>query len=570
MKLTEVSIHGFGRFYRRTFFFQDGIHILYGPNEAGKSTLHTFIGCMLFGLERGRGKAARNDLYSRYLPWDHDAAYGGSLAFESGDEPCLLERSFRSGHRECYLTRPLSGRCLCPDNSLPESCYEGLTESLYYDTISIRQLSAAAGDSLAAELGRRLSGMYQSGSDHIDYHAAMAWLKSERKRQEAVLDSSLEKRILNLRQELSCQSALLNEYSGPSPAEEKAMLEEQADLCIEQLARGSRSESCCPEEDSSIGSQPPSRPFWAFLFRRLLPAALLFLLAAGLWQAGTRLPGAFAGPAAAVTGILALLVLLLPPRRRSGPSDWPLDSEEDARPDDLRQDENEPEEPMSSQRRLKSLQKRIREVSRLEWEQEQLLERIRSMEEDLEILAVQNTAQNEIRLELQAIALAMTTLQAASEQMKTSLGPHLNEAMSFILCGLTGGAYDSVYVDDHLNISVRAGSRTVPLESLSRGTIEQIWLSLRLAVIDLVFPLGGMPLLLDDCFLAYDDERLAHTLMWLAENYSGQIFIFTCQKREASLLMKERIPFAFTDISETPERQPAAHSPLSPAPSPRI
>ena len=46
----------------------DGINIIYGKNEAGKSTLHTFIRGMLFGIERGRGRAAKNDLYTKYEP----------------------------------------------------------------------------------------------------------------------------------------------------------------------------------------------------------------------------------------------------------------------------------------------------------------------------------------------------------------------------------------------------------------------------------------------------------------------------------------------------------------------
>ena len=120
--------------------------------------------------------------------------------------------------------------------------------------------------------------------------------------------------------------------------------------------------------------------------------------------------------------------------------------------------------------------------------------------------------------------------------------------MSEILCGLTGGAYRQVYVNDNLEITVQTAGRTVPLDALSRGTIEQIWLALRLAAIDIAFPQGGMPLLLDDCFLAYDDDRLIHTLGWLAENYSGQVFLFTCQKREAALLQKERIPFTLISL----------------------
>ena len=44
-----------------------------------------------------------------------------------------------------------------------------------------------------------------------------------------------------------------------------------------------------------------------------------------------------------------------------------------------------------------------------------------------------------------------------------------------------------------------------------------------------------MPVILDDTFVYYDDERLKHTLAWLAEN-KKQVLIFTCQKREIQLL----------------------------------
>ena len=68
MKLLELHINGFGKIHDRTISFSDGINVIYGRNEAGKSTLHTFIRGMLFGMERGRGRAARNDLYSKYEP----------------------------------------------------------------------------------------------------------------------------------------------------------------------------------------------------------------------------------------------------------------------------------------------------------------------------------------------------------------------------------------------------------------------------------------------------------------------------------------------------------------------
>jgi uncharacterized protein YhaN len=225
----------------------------------------------------------------------------------------------------------------------------------------------------------------------------------------------------------------------------------------------------------------------------------------------------------------------------------------------LEKDDNDPRA-QRLRMRMQALQQEYEAVCRQEWDHDHLLEQAQALEDELEQLSLRQEQENQIRLEIQSIALAASTLQKISGQMQDDIGPYLGPEMSRILAGLTDGAYTEVLVDGQLHVSVRgyypadtssfsdsgcttATSRVVPLESLSRGTIEQVYLAMRLAVIELLFPQGGMPLILDDCFLTYDDDRLAATLSWLAENYSGQVLIFTCQKREAALLHKEQIPF---------------------------
>ena len=51
MKILDIYINGFGKFHGRNLSFEDGLNIVYGKNEAGKSTIHTFIRGMLFGIE---------------------------------------------------------------------------------------------------------------------------------------------------------------------------------------------------------------------------------------------------------------------------------------------------------------------------------------------------------------------------------------------------------------------------------------------------------------------------------------------------------------------------------------
>ena len=68
MKLLELHINGFGKIHDRTISFSDGINVIYGRNEAGKSTLHTFIRGMLFGMEWDLRGLAASGAGGRGLP----------------------------------------------------------------------------------------------------------------------------------------------------------------------------------------------------------------------------------------------------------------------------------------------------------------------------------------------------------------------------------------------------------------------------------------------------------------------------------------------------------------------
>jgi len=95
MKILSLHIDGFGKLNDLDLSFEDGLNVLYGKNEAGKSTLHTFIRGMLFGIERQRGRASKNDTYSRFEPWSGTGAYQGWLRLESQGE--ILNADFKKG-----------------------------------------------------------------------------------------------------------------------------------------------------------------------------------------------------------------------------------------------------------------------------------------------------------------------------------------------------------------------------------------------------------------------------------------------------------------------------------------
>ena len=82
MKIKSVRMKHFGKFSDKEIEFRDGLNIIEGENEAGKSTLHVFIRGMLFGIEKTRGRTGKSDIYGHYLPWDTPGAYQGSLDIE--------------------------------------------------------------------------------------------------------------------------------------------------------------------------------------------------------------------------------------------------------------------------------------------------------------------------------------------------------------------------------------------------------------------------------------------------------------------------------------------------------
>ena len=71
MKIQKLELRHFGKFRGRTILLGDGIQLLGGENEAGKTTVHTFIKSMLFGMERGRGRAVRALGRGRFLRGSH-------------------------------------------------------------------------------------------------------------------------------------------------------------------------------------------------------------------------------------------------------------------------------------------------------------------------------------------------------------------------------------------------------------------------------------------------------------------------------------------------------------------
>lgn len=77
-------------------------------------------------------------------------------------------------------------------------------------------------------------------------------------------------------------------------------------------------------------------------------------------------------------------------------------------------------------------------------------------------------------------------------------------------------------IDENLNVFMNTPTKLVPIDQVSSGTMDQIYLALRLAAAKLIQDgKQEMPLIFDDSFVLYDDERLRTALKWLAASCQG-------------------------------------------------
>ena len=169
MRFLDLYISGFGKFHDTAVSFEDGLNVIYGKNEAGKSTIHTFIRGMLFGIERQRGRAARNDIYSKYEPWENSGTYEGQLRLESDDGTIYrIERSFQKNKKEFSVSNETTGRVEPDGRAVLQEILGGMSETMYNNTISISQLKSATDEGMVSELKNYIANMntWQYGAQY--------------------------------------------------------------------------------------------------------------------------------------------------------------------------------------------------------------------------------------------------------------------------------------------------------------------------------------------------------------------------------------------------------------------
>ncbi|MCC8106934.1 MAG: AAA family ATPase [Clostridiales bacterium] len=541
MEIQELLIGKYGKFSDYRMTFRPGVNIIYGGNETGKTTIHSYIKAMLFGLNRGRGRAARMDEYQIRQPWDSPGAFYGSMRIMEDGEIYRIDRRFERGGKPLGLvceTRNLESEH--PQEDL-ETLLGGMSETAFINSVFIPQLHCETDEALAQELRRYMLNSDSSMDGEIDVTRALQSLRKKKKQleqQQKKEEEELEKKIAQkqekadaLHRELDFLQQQATYYSG-----------EMIDRQESPAARG-RDGEAQREEESDRSVSP-----W---MRRLLCA--MMVIAGALTMGGAFLTeGAtlriFLGVMTALFWVMAFGVHFLFASEAGERSDGDMSAADKDYSGTGYHAEDRPGCPPELQKDIKSRRESLR---KLEEELEKLYQQHAAWQSGNSVASSgsyhsgMNAAAEvpDLQMEIRALTLAIDRICEISDRIYQANGGRLNEIASEILEQITCGRYNRIVMDDAAEVRIHTPSRVLGLSQVSSGTMQQIYFALRMAAGEMFMEntsnphRTSLPVLLDETFAMYDDRRLEETLRWLKKS-GRQVILFTCQSREREILKK--------------------------------
>ena len=664
MILEKLYIDGFGKFSDYSLNFSPSIQILYGENEAGKSTIHAFIQAMLYGIPKG---ASKKEVFFQYRPFSKALGFGGSLTFSHQGKSYCVQRDFLQGG-EAHITILPQGEKLFEGESFLQDLLSPFSLESFKNTVSIRQLKSSTEREMVYELQAMLSNFQESGNVELNPQAALDYLEQEEAKltekmipdatkrysgllgevknthrslslleaeeaqfseekslkgldpKEAMIEATnreetageeffeknssvvknciLQEESLELQQKVAEIEETREEWNRLSSLLEKEGLSNKEELLLEQekMLQYLSHE----QEEKELGKSSiflyPLFCFFALCFAVLTTLSFLYAYTS---VALPRFPFFSMGFSAYLypffCAFLLFLLLALSQRRIfTQQQRWVKQEKrefeeilakrnistflqfQNSSKEELREEGSsytqakvlqyyntllekwgEKEELEKSLALLEEsyqkeknlwLETSYKEKQKEQWEE--LLRQYGILQNKADLIRPSLEENEKLQEKREALLEAKERIRQIAGEIRKSFAFHLNEDCGKALSEITGGRYDSLWIDEQLHIYVNAKEGFFPLEQASTGTIDQLYLALRLSMALLLQRENRdlLPLLFDDSFAMYDEKRLAASIGYLKKAYPAQILLFTCHHREEKILKELGIPFEQAEL----------------------
>ena len=626
MNIRKIKINGFGKLEKKEIQFDKRINVIYGKNEAGKSTLLKFMSSCLYGISKNKNGETISD-YEKYRPW-HNYDYSGKIEYQMDDRHIYdVYRDFNKKNPSIYddngedISNSFTKNKTNGIDFFAEQT--GIEKELYLNTAIIQQEKIRLKSNIQNDVINRISNLVNTGDDVISYKETINKIKSEQL--ELIgSDRTTQKPINRLNSKIDYllkEKQKLEKYKNSFISSETKLneLEIQYEkekrkyfllkLEKENFDKNQKIESELEllnqnkneiennikalnkkEHESSNNKKGSKLKIFDIVLSIILVIAMILIW---IFSDNRVMNFAFS----AISGLIILVIIIkdinsyiktekqikevniyntnlmteqnfLKENLDNIVQKFNIKAEEyDCQ---LEEQFNKLKELCQSREELEyvkkihdfSLEEIIDELENKSSEIYEMDVSIRLLNQDMEnsnqkieqLLQLEEELYNlqEEKRELKELnniyELTKECIEEAYEDTKRNLSPLYKENMSNILMKMSNNKYSRVEINDETILVENENGELVPISLLSTGTIDQIYLALRLSVINEVTE-ENLPIFFDETFSYFDDERLENFIKYTYFNYKDkQIFIFTCSKRECSILDKLQIDYNFVNI----------------------
>ena len=606
MKIKNLKINGFGKLKDKDINLEDGINVIYGENEAGKSTLLKFITSMFYGLSKNKNGGTMPEV-ERYEPWNNEE-FSGRISYElDNNETYEVYREFRKKNPKIFdkNLEDVSKQFNIDKTKGNEFFYEqvGLEEEIFTSSIITKQAEVKLDEKMQNTLIQKISNILGTGEDTTSYTTIVNKLK--KKLNDEVGTSNTKERPINIVEnrieEIVLEKCELEKYN-----ESKFYIDEKIATITESIEKLNKeldnlrkaniqkdklkeNENRIKINEEVIGSlqnnidelNNEKKKYKINAKCSISKINVSILLALLILSAISLIviKNIYLKPAMPLASIIyCIYVSIKYNKHKQHKKEIKTKQKEfEEKIKILEQNKQKQELELSKIKSeyngdllkiknqsgitdlnnilelIDSKQRRINEQSlnlhTFKIDNNNIipkLEKLVNIEEELESLKEEK---KELEIKRDNIKRTLEYLEIAYNKMKEQITPKFTEELSNVMEKISNGKYKNVRINTNGEIIVEQNNgEYINAESLSTGTIDQLYLSLRLATVKEITK-ENMPIILDEAFAYYDDSRLENILNYLSKEYNHkQVIIFTCTNREKTVLDKLGLQYNKIDL----------------------
>ena len=609
MIINKIDITAFGMLENRQFDFSDGLNLLYGSNESGKTTVLSFVKFMLYGTKIHKDYAAVA-FKEKYMPWSGKPLSGSLTLTDENGQRYIITRFVSDARSTLKIINESTGADITDKDALrnPGKYFTSLGEEAFSSIAFLSSLTAAVKNDRNGELLTKLSNISQTGTEEISYQSVSNKINEEilslssNKRKNAILPM-LQNEISETKNKITYLKKTCLEYEKTNDEiceleskksefehelnQQKAVLSSEADvLKLKEAADAvSKINSDFSMRFSSVSDlEKISVDKYKVLINKIkfaktagyfcMLAAAIFVILFVYGGIGYRL----AFGACAVVSVLLCLSAMFFARRSLQKTDniksilkkYNCKNAEEFKAglERLKQIQEEKERILKKigtnifddnckktlndftflnnsdkigmvSDKLNEINTRLAVLKSSYDKCQNCATELMEAEENLGVL--ENEMQN-TQKRLKSLKIALEILNSSFDEAKSIFAPSLAECAGEIFSYITSGKYTKLKSDEHFTVKLKSAANYNNADFYSRGTCEQLYLALRLALCKTAVKEIELPVFLDDAFCTYDDDRLFNVLRFIKnESSNRQIFISSCRSSEFLFFRNEGI-----------------------------